>query len=103
MDSRVAYGAKSSKEPKVWHVYVNGNKLDVDEAFTSLYRLQFSGEGSEIAWAGERDGKAFAVINGVSIASGDAILFDPVFGVDGNPKWVLRRGNDLVEITATPH
>jgi len=99
--SHVAYAAKATKDSKLWYAYMDGNKLD--EPFTSLYGTQFAAESSEVAWTGERDGKSFAVVNGIPVASGDARLFGPVFGVDGNPKWILRRGNDLVEITATRH
>jgi len=99
--SRVAYAAKSSRESKSWQGYLNGNELG--EPFVSLYATQIAADTSGVAWSGERDGKAFAVINGMPVASGDEVLFGPVFENDARAKWVLRRGNDLIEITATRH
>ncbi|MHA2230947.1 MAG: hypothetical protein ACXAB4_00415 [Candidatus Hodarchaeales archaeon] len=96
--SRVAFAASLPDQPESWHAYIDGEK--VHEPFTSLYSTQFAPDASLVAWSAERDGKACAVIDGVSIASGDDILYGPAFASNAQPKWILQRGDELIEITA---
>ena len=92
----VAYAAKSIVDPKIWNGYVNGTK--VGEDFESLYNTIFFSNNNKVAWAAAREGKEFAVIDGIPCSFADAVLYGPTLGVSSMPTWILRRGNDIIEV-----
>ena len=92
----VAYTAKSKGDPKIWNGYVNGTKLGED--FESLYNTLFFSNNNKVAWTAAGEGKAFAVIDGVPCSIADAVLYGPTLGISSMPSWILRRGNDIIEV-----
>lgn len=98
--NHVAFAAQPVGEEESWHCYVDGKQIGTE--YTSLYATAFCGDGSQVCWAAKRDGKGYAVVNGTVIASGDSIVYGPICGENKSPRWVLRRGDDLIEISPEP-
>ena len=92
----VAYSAKPTEDSEFWNCYVNGSKFGED--FKSLYNTIFFSNNNKVAWAAAREGKAFAVIDGIPCSIADAVLYGPTLGVSSMPTWILRRGNDIIEV-----
>ncbi|MHB9105451.1 MAG: M56 family metallopeptidase [Armatimonadota bacterium] len=84
---RVAYAARQGKQ---WRVLING--VAGSEWYDRITEIAFSHDGSSLAVAAEKNGRAFMVVSGKAGPAHDGVK-RPVFGTHGKLAYIAIEGD----------
>jgi hypothetical protein len=93
-----AYAASDGSGESPWSFYHDGRPFA--PKCKSVYPPKLSMEGNHCAWVGTRDGKEVIGMDGEELGAYDDKLWGPTFLESGTVTWVVRNGDNLVEVSA---